>query len=210
MKRSRFGEEQIITIVRYFGVLSRQRSSLGQGWGRRRCPRRRSASRARSTIRVFQNAAVAYCLKQAWLKPDQLNYVAFYDKPMLKFERLLETYIAFAPSGFRSFSMAIPVWLREKLMMRRMIRGGLPGKTSAPLLFMDHHESHAASAFFPSPFEEAAILTLDGVGEWTSTAWGVGRGNKIELTHHIQFPHSLGLLYSAFTYYCGFKVNSGE
>ena len=106
--------------------------------------------------------------------------------------------------------MAITVWLREKLMMRRMIRGGLPGKTSAPLLFMDHHESHAASAFFPSPFEEAAILTLDGVGEWTSTAWGVGRGNKIELTHHIQFPHSLGLLYSAFTYYCGFKVNSGE
>jgi carbamoyltransferase len=144
------------------------------------------------------------------LKPDQLNYIAFYDKPMLKFERLLETYIAFAPRGFRSFSMAIPVWLREKLMMRRMIRGGLPGKTSAPLLFMDHHESHAASAFFPSPFEEAAILTLDGVGEWTSTAWGVGRGNKIELTHHIQFPHSLGLLYSAFTYYCGFKVNSGD
>ena len=158
----------------------------------------------------FPEHAIAYCLKEAGLKPDQLNYVAFYDKPLLKFERLLETYIAFAPSGFRSFSMAIPVWLREKLMMRRMIRGGLPGKTSAPLLFMDHHESHAASAFFPSPFEEAAILTLDGVGEWTSTAWGVGRGNKIELTHHIQFPHSLGLLYSAFTYYCGFKVNSGE
>ena len=158
----------------------------------------------------FPEHAIAYCLKEAGLKPDQLNYIAFYDKPMLKFERLLETYIAFAPRGFRSFSMAIPVWLREKLMMRRMIRGGLPGKTSAPLLFMDHHESHAASAFFPSPFEEAAILTLDGVGEWTSTAWGVGRGNKIELTHHIQFPHSLGLLYSAFTYYCGFKVNSGE
>ena len=139
----------------------------------------------------FPEHAVAYCLKEAGLKPDQLNYVAFYDKPMLKFERLLETYIAFAPSGFRSFSMAIPVWLREKLMMRRLIRGGLPGKASAPLLFMDHHESHAASAFFPSPFEEAAILTLDGVGEWTSTAWGVGRGNKIELTHHIQSIESL-------------------
>jgi carbamoyltransferase len=106
--------------------------------------------------------------------------------------------------------MATPVWLREKLMMRRMIRGGLSEKTKTPLLFMDHHESHAASAFFPSPFEEAAILTLDGVGEWTTTAWGTGRGNKIELQQHLQFPHSLGLLYSAFTYYCGFKVNSGE
>jgi carbamoyltransferase len=106
--------------------------------------------------------------------------------------------------------MAMPVWLREKLMMRRMIRGGLPSETKAPLLFMDHHESHAASAFFPSPFDEAAILTLDGVGEWTTTAWGVGRGNTIELRQHLRFPHSLGLLYSAFTYYCGFKVNSGE
>ena len=158
----------------------------------------------------FPKNAVAYCLKEAGIRPDQLDFIAFYDKPMLKFERLLETYIAFAPSGFRSFCMAIPVWLREKLMMRRMVRAGLPGKTNAPLLFMDHHESHAASAFFPSPFEEAAILTLDGVGEWTTTAWGVGHGNKIELAHHIQFPHSLGLLYSAFTYYCGFKVNSGE
>ena len=126
----------------------------------------------------FPEHAVAYCLKEAGLKPDQLNYVAFYDKPMRKFERLLETYIAFAPSGFRSFSMAIPVWLREKLLMRRIIPAGLPGKTSAPLLFMDHHESHAASAFFPSPFEEAAILTLDGVGEWTSTAWGGGMGQQ--------------------------------
>jgi hypothetical protein len=106
----------------------------------------------------FPEHAVAYCLNEAGLKPDQLNYVAFYDKPMRKFERLIETYIAFAPSGFRSFSMAIPVWLREKLLMRRIIPAGLPGKTSAPLLFMDHHESHAASAFFPSPFEEAAIL----------------------------------------------------
>jgi carbamoyltransferase len=158
----------------------------------------------------FPRSAVAYCLKEAGLKPEQLDFIAFYDKPMLKFERLLETYLAFAPSGVRSFFMAMPVWLREKLMMRRMIRSGLPGKTKATLLFMDHHESHAASAFFPCPFEEAAILTLDGVGEWTTTAWGIGRSNKIELDHHLQFPHSLGLLYSAFTYYCGFKVNSGE
>jgi carbamoyltransferase len=158
----------------------------------------------------FPQHAVAFCLEQAGLQPDQLDFVAFYDKPMLKFERLLETELAFAPSGIRAFVMAIPVWLREKLTMRRMIRNGLPGKTKSPLLFMDHHESHAASAFFPSPYEEAAILTLDGVGEWTTTACGVGRGNKIELYRHLQFPHSLGLLYSAFTYYCGFKVNSGE
>jgi carbamoyltransferase len=158
----------------------------------------------------FPGNAVAFCLEEAELSPDQIDFIAFYDKPLLKFERLLETQLAFAPSGLRSFCMAMPVWLREKLMMRRMIRGGLPGKTRAPLLFMDHHESHAASAFFPSPFDEAAILTLDGVGEWTTTAWGIGRGNKFELTQHLQFPHSLGLLYSAFTYYCGFKVNSGE
>jgi carbamoyltransferase len=158
----------------------------------------------------FPRHAVEYCLNEAGLSPDQLDFIAFYDKPLLKFERLLETELAFAPSGIRSFVMAMPVWLREKLMMRRMIRGGLPGKTNTPLLFMDHHESHAASAFFPSPFEEAAILTLDGVGEWTTTACGIGRGNKIELSQHLQFPHSLGLLYSAFTYYCGFKVNSGE
>jgi carbamoyltransferase len=158
----------------------------------------------------FPLNAIAYCLEEANLRPDQLSFIAFYDKPLLKFERLLETYFAFAPRGIRNFSMAMPVWLREKLMMRRTIRSSLPGKTNAPLLFMDHHESHAASAFFPSPFDEAAILTLDGVGEWSTAAWGVGRGNKLELTHHLEFPHSLGLLYSAFTYYCGFKVNSGE
>ena len=158
----------------------------------------------------FPKNAVAYCLKEAGLKAEDLDFIAFYDKPMLKFERLLETYLAYAPSGLRSFFMAMPVWLREKLMMQRMIRSGLPGKTKATLLFMDHHESHAASAFFPCPFDEAAIMTLDGVGEWSTTAYGVGRGNKIELTHHLAFPHSLGLLYSAFTYYCGFKVNSGE
>ena len=158
----------------------------------------------------FPRNAVDYCLREAGLRPDELDFVAFYDKPLLKFERLLETYLAYAPSGIHSFVMAMPVWLREKLMMRRMIRGGLPGRTPASLLFMDHHESHAASAFFPSPYDEAAILTLDGVGEWSTTAWGIGRGNKIELKEHLQFPHSLGLLYSAVTYYCGFRVNSGE
>jgi carbamoyltransferase len=159
---------------------------------------------------TFPRHAVAYCLEAGGVSADRLDFVAFYDKPLLKFERLLETQLAFAPAGIRSFVMATPVWLREKLMMRRMIRGGLPTKTKAPLLFMDHHESHAASAFFASPFDEAAILTLDGVGEWTTASWGIGRGNTLELRQHLQFPHSLGLLYSAFTYYCGFKVNSGE
>jgi carbamoyltransferase len=158
----------------------------------------------------FPTRAVEYCLAEARIKPDQLSYIAFYDKPLTKFERLLETYLAFAPSGLSSFRMAIPLWLKDKLHMPRMIRKGLPGPTKAPLVFMDHHESHAASAFFPSPFQEAAILTIDGVGEWSTTAFGTGSGNKIQLTHHLQFPHSLGLLYSAFTYYCGFKVNSGE
>lgn len=158
----------------------------------------------------FPKLAVEYCLRQAGLGPDQLDYVAFYEKPLTKFDRLLETYLAYAPSGLRSFSMAIPTWLKEKLHVPRMIRKGLGGADKARLVFLDHHESHAASAFFPSPFQEAAILTLDGVGEWTTTAFGMGVGNKIELTHQLRFPHSLGLLYSAFTYYCGFKVNSGE
>jgi carbamoyltransferase len=158
----------------------------------------------------FPARAVAYCLEEADLRPDQLDYIAFYDKPLTKFERLLETYLAFAPSGLRSFSMALPVWLKEKLHMRGTIRGGIGGGQKVPIVFMDHHESHAASAFFPSPYEEAAILTLDGVGEWSTTTYGTGAGNKIELTHQLRFPHSLGLLYSAFTYYCGFKVNSGE
>jgi carbamoyltransferase len=159
----------------------------------------------------FPARAVDYCLQEAGLRADDLDYVAFYDKPLTKFERLLETYLAYAPAGFRSFAKAMPVWLKEKLHTRRAIRRALGGGAArAPLVFLDHHESHAASAFFPSPFDEAAILTLDGVGEWTTTAYGVGRGNRIALTHHLQFPHSLGLLYSAFTYYCGFKVNSGE
>ncbi len=159
---------------------------------------------------AFPAHAIAYCLREAALTPEQVQYVAFYEKPLTKFERLLETYFAFAPRGFRSFCLAMPLWLKEKLYARRTIRRQLPRGARAPVLFLDHHESHAASAFFPSPFEEAAILTLDGVGEWTTTAWGTGRGNKIHLARHLQFPHSLGLLYSAFTYYCGFKVNSGE
>jgi carbamoyltransferase len=158
----------------------------------------------------FPAAAVAYCLEEAGLTPEQLDYVAFYDKPFTKFERLLETYLAHAPSGFRSFLMAMPLWLKDKLFMRRGIRRNLPGATKAPIVFLDHHESHAASAFFASPFDRAAVLTLDGVGEWSTASHGIGEGNRLTLTHHLKFPHSLGLLYSAFTYYCGFKVNSGE
>ncbi len=158
----------------------------------------------------FPSNAVAYCLQQAGLSPDQLDFIAFYDKPLTKFERLLETYLAFTPQGFRSFVMAMPLWLKDKLHMRRTIHKALGGPTRARLVFTDHHESHAASAFFPSPYDEAAILTLDGVGEWGTATFGTGSGNKIALTHQINFPHSLGLLYSAFTYYCGFKVNSGE
>src|SRR5262245_51324863 len=158
----------------------------------------------------FPSRSIAYCLEEGRLTPEQLDYVVFYDKPLTKFERLLETYLAYAPAGLRSFSMAMPLWLKDKLYMRRTIRKALGGRRKTPILFADHHESHAASAFFPSPFEEAAILTLDGVGEWSTTTYGTGSGNRIKLTHQIQFPHSLGLLYSAFTYYCGFKVNSGE
>ena len=158
----------------------------------------------------FPTRAIEYCLRQAGKTGREVDYVVFYEKPFRKFERLLETYIAYAPSGLASFNMAIPVWLKEKVRLPSVIRKGLGEASKAPIVFTDHHESHAASAFFPSPYDEAAILTLDGVGEWTTTTMGVGRGNRIELTRQIQFPHSLGLLYSAFTYYCGFKVNSGE
>jgi carbamoyltransferase len=154
--------------------------------------------------------AIAYCLSEAGLAAGDLDYVAFYEKPLTKFERILETFIAHAPAGCGEFQRAIPQWLEEKLRIRGRVAAELGGKRRAPLVFLDHHESHAASAFFPSPFDEAAILTLDGVGEWTTTALGVGRGNRIELTHHQKFPHSLGLLYSAFTAYCGFEVNDGE
>jgi carbamoyltransferase len=158
----------------------------------------------------FPTHAVQYCVKEAGLTPDQLDYVAFYDKPLVKFDRLLETYLAFAPAGFQSFRMAMPLWLKDKLHMRRTLREKLGNLSKAQLVFTDHHESHAASAFFPSPYEQAAILTLDGVGEWSTTTFGAGQGNRLRLTNQLRFPHSLGLLYSAFTYYCGFKVNSGE
>ena len=158
----------------------------------------------------FPARAVEYCLREAGLSPADLDYDGNYDKPLMKFERLLETYLAFAPSGFRSFLQAMPVWIREKLYLPRAMSKGLKGEYHKRYVFTEHHESHAASAFFPSPFEEAAILTLDGVGEWATASCGYGRGNQITLTHELRFPHSLGLLYSAFTYYCGFKVNSGE
>ena len=158
----------------------------------------------------FPTKAIEYCLEEAGLEPEDLDYVGFYDKPYMKFERLLETYLAFAPAGIRSFMMAMPLWIHQKLHLPREIRKGLKNRYSRRCVFTEHHESHAASAFFPSPFEEAAILTLDGVGEWATTSYGYGKGNKITLTHELRFPHSLGLLYSAFTYYCGFRVNSGE
>jgi len=160
----------------------------------------------------FPGQAVAYVLEEAGLEFDDLAAVAFYDKPYLKFERLLETYHSFAPRGLKSFLSAIPVWIKEKLFMRRMLRDEFKklGGGNVKLLFPEHHLSHAASAFFPSPFAEAAILTLDGVGEWATCTIGRGRENGIEILRELDFPHSLGLLYSAFTYYCGFKVNSGE
>lgn len=158
----------------------------------------------------FPRHAVEFCLKEANLTPDKLDVVVFYDKPFLKFERILETYLAVAPWGLRSFMQAIPLWVRQKLHLPREIDRELGDRYRGPIYFPSHHESHAASAFFPSPFEEAAFITLDGVGEWTTTSWGLGRGNRIEIKKEIRFPHSLGLLYSAFTYYTGFKVNSGE
>lgn len=158
----------------------------------------------------FPLRAVEYCLGVAGLKPGDLDYVGFYDKPFLKFERLLETYLSYAPSGFSSFIKAMPLWLRKKLHLPREMSRSLGGEYRKRYVFPEHHESHAASAFFPSPFEEAAILTLDGVGEWATTSFGYGRGNRIVLSHEIHFPHSLGLLYSAFTYFTGFRVNSGE
>jgi carbamoyltransferase len=163
----------------------------------------------------FPRQAIQYCLAAGGCGLDAIDYVAFYDKPFLKFERLLETYLAFVPRGFRSFSMAIPVWLREKLFQRKLLVDELRAlggsrDLARRLLFAEHHQSHAASAFFASPFGEAAVLTMDGVGEWTTTAAGFGRGNELRILREIHFPHSLGLLYSAFTYYIGFKVNSGE
>jgi carbamoyltransferase len=157
----------------------------------------------------FPSNAVAYCLKEAGITTEQLDLVGFYEKPLVKFERLLETYTALAPKGLRSYIMAMPLWLGEKLWMADDIRDQLEGYRR-DVLFSEHHESHAASAFYPSPFEEAAVLTMDGVGEWATSSIGVGRGHDLEILHELRFPHSLGLLYSAFTYFTGFKVNSGE
>ncbi len=156
----------------------------------------------------FPVAAARYCLQSSGLAPSDLDLVAFYEKPFLKFERILETYLACAPRGFRSFLKAMPLWVKQKLWIRDLIGKdlGYDGK----VIFPEHHEAHAASAFFPSPFPEAAFLTIDGVGEWTTTSWGTGRGNTVEIVADIRFPHSLGLLYSAFTYFTGFKVNSAE
>jgi carbamoyltransferase len=166
-------------------------------------------TREKHDFRFPQNA-IDYCLKEAGITASELDHVAFYDKPLLKFERLLETYLGYAPAGFRSFLQAMPLWLREKLHLPREMDKGLGGQFRGRYVFLEHHESHAASAFFPSPFEEAAILTVDGVGEWATSTIGSGVGNKIQLTQEQRFPHSLGLLYSAFTYYTGFRVNSGE
>jgi len=158
----------------------------------------------------FPKGAVDYCLEEAGIRAQDLDLVAFYDKPLLKFDRLLETYISYSPQGFKLFLMGLPLWLKQKLHTPRELDRGLDGAYKGRYVFLAHHESHAASAFFPSPFDEAAILTLDGVGEWATGSIAVGRGNKIEMVKELRFPHSLGLLYSAFTYYTGFRVNSGE
>ena len=163
----------------------------------------------------FPAHAILACLDQAGLTPDEIDYVAFYEKPFLKFERLLDTYLAFAPRGYTSFSAALPIWIHDKLFQKWRLRDalsrlGFKRRLDERLLFAEHHQSHAASAFYPSPFSEAVILTMDGVGEWATTSVSIGRGRTLDTIREIQFPHSLGLLYSAMTYYTGFKVNSGE
>jgi len=160
----------------------------------------------------FPALAIAFVLDEAGISFEKLSAIVFYEKPILKFERLLETYHAFAPKGFQSFVTAIPLWIKDKLFMKRMLRDELArfGKIPCAISFSEHHLSHAASAFYPSPFEEAAILTIDGVGEWATSTIGVGTNNRIKIIKELHFPHSVGLLYSAFTYYIGFVVNSGE
>jgi len=156
----------------------------------------------------FPQNAIEYCLESQGLKGSDISYVAFYDKPFVKFERLLETYLAFAPHGLRSFVKSMPLWIKQKLWIKDLIRGAL--SYEGKILFPEHHKSHAASAFYPSPFDKAAILTVDGVGEWATASFGKGEGNAVRIANEMHFPHSLGLLYSAFTYYTGFRVNSGE
>jgi carbamoyltransferase len=165
---------------------------------------------------AFPSHAIAYCLREGRIAPSDLDFVVFYDKPFLKFERLLETYLAYAPRGFRTFATSLPIWLKDKLFQKTLLADALKDALGTDvewrekLLFCEHHLSHAASAFFPSPFEEAAVLTMDGVGEWATTTCAIGSGSALSIQKEIHFPHSLGLLYSAFTYYTGFKVNSGE
>ena len=164
----------------------------------------------------FPERAIRYCLEEAGISLTNIDYIVFYDKPLVKFGRLLETYLAYAPKGFRSFVSAMPIWLKDKLLLKATIKkelaklAGIQEKELPDLLFNEHHHSHAASAFYPSPFEKAAILCLDGVGEWATSSVWLGDENKLTPQWQINFPHSLGLLYSAFTYYTGFKVNSGE
>ncbi|MCC9599986.1 carbamoyltransferase [Stieleria sp. JC731] len=158
----------------------------------------------------FPTCAIKYCLEEAGLTEEQIDFVGFYEKPLLKFDRLLETYLSYAPVGFVSFRKAMPNWIAEKLRIRRLIKQGLNRKYRRRIVFCSHHEAHAASAFYPSPFDQAAILTMDGVGEWSTSTMGIGRHDQIKLIQQTRFPHSLGLLYSAFTHYCGFRVNSGE
>ena len=203
LKAQNDGDPRPVRILPRFGRrLARRRQDRGSRPGGEVQP-----DQARSR---FPREAAAYCLAEGGLRTEDLDHVVFYEKPFLKFERLLETYLATAPAGFGSFRQAIPVWIHDKLRLPSRIREGLDGRYRKRCLFVEHHESHAASAFFPSPFEEAAILTLDGVGEWATASSGTGRGNRIELARELRFPHSLGLLYSAFTAFAGFKVNSGE
>ena len=177
--------------------------------------RRKSALRARSTTQAFRPMPFGYCLEAGKVDLDGVDHIVFFEKPLIKFERLLETYLANAPRGFESFRMAMPLWIKEKLFQKPNLEKALKafspsGKVDGKLLFAEHHQSHAASAFFPSPFEEALVLTMDGVGEWATTSVAIGRDNTLETLREIHWPHSIGLLYSAFTYYTGFKVNSGE
>jgi carbamoyltransferase len=165
---------------------------------------------------AFPTNAIQYCIKEANIESSELSNIVFYEKPFVKFERLLETYLAFAPKGFKSFIRAMPIWIKDKLFQKATIVNELKAilgdniDWTDRLLFSEHHLSHAASAYYPSPFESAAVLTLDGVGEWTTTSLALGKGSELKVLKEIHFPHSLGLLYSAFTYYTGFRVNSGE
>jgi carbamoyltransferase len=156
----------------------------------------------------FPRNAINYCLREGGIATAELNYVAFYEKPFVKFDRILHSYLAYAPRGINSFLKAIPLWIKDKIWMKTELQREL--NFEGKIIFTEHHESHAASAFYPSPFQEAAFLTIDGVGEWTTTSYGVGHGNHVQIHGELHFPHSLGLLYSAFTYFTGFRVNSGE